>query len=136
MSAPTVYVGADFLDRNFFVGIVYLEKRKDFDMENSANVPITPEERLHLEQVVEMFAVIVESIPNDFQSLEILLNAYEKLELKEKELALRKKFIKAYSLMGQLNTALTECEFAIGKFPDDTELREIEKKISGFLGGK
>jgi len=81
-----------------------------------------------------MFEVIVQSQPNDCQSLEILKEAYSKLGREPDVIKTSKRIAQAYMQTGQLSSAILEFETVLQRRPDDVEvqtaLREIESKAS------
>ena len=88
-----------------------------------------------------MFEVIVQSQPNDCQSLEILKEAYSKLGREPDVINTSKRIANAYMQTGQLSSAILEFETILQRRPEDAEvqaaLREIESKASnaGGMGG-
>jgi tetratricopeptide (TPR) repeat protein len=99
-----------------------------------ASVALNPGEEAQLQQTIEMFEVIVQSQPNDCQSLEILKEAYSKLGREADVINTSKRIAKAYMQTGQLSSAILEFETVLQRRPDDVEvqaaLREIESKAS------
>jgi tetratricopeptide (TPR) repeat protein len=98
---------------------------------------LTPEEEAQLKTTIEMFEVIVQAQPDDFQSWEILKEAYSKLGREDDALNASKKIAEAYLKSGQLSSAILEYETILQKYPDDPDvkkaLEEIESKASaGF----
>ena len=93
---------------------------------------LTPGEEAQLSQTVEMFEVIVQSQPQDYQSLEILREAYVKLSRESDVIHTTKRIAQAYVLMGQLSSAILEYESILQKYPGDPEataaLRDIEAR--------
>jgi tetratricopeptide (TPR) repeat protein len=81
-----------------------------------------------------MFEVIVQSQPNDCQSLEILKEAYTKLGREQDVIRTSKRIAEAYTQMGQLSSAILEYETVLQRRPNDmdvqTALRQIEDKAS------
>src|SRR5438105_2843779 len=73
-----------------------------------AAADLTPAEEAQLNQTIEMFEVIVQSQPNDCQSLEILKEAYTKLEREQDVVRISKRIAEAYTEMGQLSSAILE----------------------------
>ena len=57
---------------------------------------LTPSEEAQLAQTVEMFEVITQSQPQDYQSLEILKEAYSKLGRQKDVIATSKRIAEAY----------------------------------------
>jgi len=81
-----------------------------------------------------MFEVIVQSQPNDCQSLEILKEAYSKLGREPDVIKTSKRIAQAYVQTGQLSSAILEYETVLQRRPDDAEVQaallEIESKAS------
>lgn len=86
-----------------------------------------------------MFEVITQSQPQDYQSLEILKEAYSKLGRDTDVMGTSKRIAQAYVQMGQLSSAILEYETILQRFPDDPDvqnaLKEIESKANSFPGG-
>src|SRR5437867_5453545 len=97
---------------------------------------LSPSEDAQLGQTIEMFEVITQSQPQDYQSLEILKEAYAKLGRDSDAVATSKKIAQAYVQMGQLSSAILEYETILQRFPDDPDvkaaLQQIESKASNF----
>ena len=95
---------------------------------------LNPGEEAQLQQTIEMFEVIVQSQPNDCQSLEILKEAYSKLGREPDVVNTSKRIAQAYMQTGQLSSAILEFETVLQRRPDDVEvqaaLKEIESKAS------
>ena len=91
-------------------------------------------EDAQLQQTIEMFEVIVQSQPNDCQSLEILKEAYTKLGREQDVINTSKRIAQAYMQTGQLSSAILEFETVLQRRPDDAEvqaaLKQIEEKAS------
>jgi len=91
-------------------------------------------EEAQLLQTIEMFEIILQSDPNDCQSLEILKEAYSKLGRSEDVVTASKRLGKAYEATGQLSSAILEYENVLELRPDDPDvqaaLREITKITS------
>jgi len=97
---------------------------------------LTNNEEAQLIQTVEMFEVITQSQPQDYQSLEILKEAYVKLGRDKDAVSTSKRIAQAYVLMGQLSSAILEYEGILQRFPDDADvlaaLGEIESKANSL----
>jgi tetratricopeptide (TPR) repeat protein len=95
-----------------------------------------PGEEAQLAQTIEMFEVIAQSQPHDYQSLEILKEAYAKLGREKEVLGTSKRIAEAYVQMGQLSSAILEYETILQRYPDDAEvqraLQQIESKANNF----
>src|SRR6266478_9494260 len=93
-------------------------------------------EEAQLAQTVEMFEVITQSQPHDYQSLEILKEAYSKLGREPEAVSTSKRIAEAYVQMGQLSSAILEYETILQRYPDDpdvqTALKQIESKANNF----
>ena len=91
---------------------------------------LTNSEEAQLAQTVEMFEVITQSQPQDYQSLEILKEAYVKLGRENDAVNTSKRIANAYVLMGQLSSAILEYESILQRAPEDPDvlkaLGEIE----------
>ena len=83
-------------------------------------------------QTIEMFEVITQSQPNDYQSLEILKEAYSKLGRENDVIGTSKRIAQAYVQMGQFSSAILEYETILQRHPNDpdvqTALKQIESK--------
>ena len=83
-----------------------------------------------------MFEVITQSQPNDYQSLEILKEAYSKLNRESDVIGTSKRIAQAYVQMGQLSSAILEYETILQRHPNDPDvqaaLQQIETKANNF----
>src|SRR3954467_7277176 len=97
---------------------------------------LTANEEAQLNQTIEMFEVITQSQPMDYQSLEILKEAYSKLNRNDAVVQTSKRIAEAYVQLGQLSSAILEYESILQRFPDDPDvqkaLAEIESKANSF----
>ncbi len=97
---------------------------------------LTANEEAQLLQTIEMFEVITQSQPFDYQSLEILKEAYSKLGRQKEVISTSKRIAEAYVQLGQLSSAILEYESILQQFPDDPDvqkaLAEIESKANSF----
>ena len=97
---------------------------------------LTPSEEAQLAQTIEMFEVITQSQPQDYQSLEILKEAYSKLGREKDVIGTAKRIAQAYVQMGQLSSAILEYETILQRCPNDPDvqaaLQEIESKANNF----
>jgi len=76
-----------------------------------------------------MFEVIVQSQPNDCQSLEILKEAYTKLGREQEVINTSKRIAQAYLQMGQLSSAILEYETVLQRRPNDADVQAALKQI-------
>ena len=97
---------------------------------------LSSSEEAQLTQTIEMFEVITQSQPQDYQSLEILREAYVKLGREKDVINTSKRIADAYVLMGQFSSAILEYESILQKYPADPDalaaLAEIESKAGGL----
>lgn len=97
---------------------------------------LSPSEEAQLAQTIEMFEVITQSQPQDYQSLEILKEAYSKLNREKEVVSTSKRIAQAYVQMGQLSSAILEYETILQRYPDDPDvqaaLQQIESKANNF----
>jgi Type II secretion system (T2SS), protein E, N-terminal domain len=102
-----------------------------------ATPTLNPGEEAQLLQTIEMFEVIVQSQPQDTQSLEILKEAYSKLGRENEVVGTAKRIAQAYLAQGQLSSAILEYETVLQRRPDDADVRaalqQIEEKASGSV---
>src|SRR5208283_1185040 len=97
---------------------------------------LNPGEEAQLRQTIEMFEVITQSQPQDYQSLEILKEAYLKLGMEKEVIATSKRIGQAYVQLGQLSSAILEFETVLQRHPDDKEavaaMAQIESKANNM----
>ncbi len=97
---------------------------------------MTQGEEAQLAQTIEMFEVITQTQPHDYQSLEILKEAYSKLGRDRDVINTSKRIAEAYVQMGQFSSAILEYETILQKQPDDPEvqaaLKQIESKANNI----
>src|SRR3989440_8715735 len=97
---------------------------------------LTANEEAQLLQTIEMFEVITESQPMDYQSLEILKEAYFKLGREKDVVGTSKRIAQAYVQLGQLSSAILEYESILQRFPDDPDVQKalshIERRANSF----
>jgi tetratricopeptide (TPR) repeat protein len=95
---------------------------------------LNPAEEAQLKQTIEMFEVIVQSQPNDCQSLEILKEAYTKLGREPDVIRISKRIAEAYTQMGQLSSAILEYETVLQRQPNDADVQAALRQIEGKAG--
>jgi tetratricopeptide (TPR) repeat protein len=94
----------------------------------------TAEDESQLQQTIEMFEVIVQSQPNDCQSLEILKEAYKKLGREDDVVNTSKRIAQAYMQSGQLSSAILEFETVLQQRPNDPDVLGALKSIQDTAG--
>src|SRR5580693_4202368 len=90
---------------------------------------LTSSEEAQLSQTIEMFEVITQSQPQDYQSLEILKEAYSKLGREKDVVQTAKRIAQAYVQLGQLSSAILEYETILQRSPDDPDVQKALKEI-------
>ena len=94
---------------------------------------LSEEERSQIVQTIEMFEAITQTQPADYQSLEILKEAYQKIGRHEDSLRTSRKLAEVYFNVGSYSNALQECEAILVKEPNAPEilamLGEIETRL-------
>lgn len=99
-------------------------------------INLSAEEEAQLTQTIEMFEVITQGQPQDYQSLEVLKEAYVKLGKEQGLIDTSKRLAEAYSMNGQISSAIMEYESLLQHKPGDKEvqqaLAEIEAKANEF----
>ena len=98
----------------------------------TAQQSVTNEELEQIIQTIEMFEVILQSNPQDCQSMEILKEAYWKLNRQKEALTVTRKLADTYYALGQFSSALLEYEGILQKQPGDAEVLAM----LGRSGGK
>jgi hypothetical protein len=97
---------------------------------------LNPGEEAQLRQTIEMFEVITQSQPQDYQSLEILKEAYLKLGMEKEVVQTSKRIAQAYVQLGQLSSAILEFETILQRHPDDKDamaaMAQIETKANNL----
>lgn len=95
---------------------------------------LNPGEEAQLTQTIEMFETITQSQPHDYQSLEILKEAYLKLGKAGEAVKTSKRIASAYVHLGQLSSAILEYETILQRDSADKDalaaMAEIEDKAN------
>jgi len=87
---------------------------------------LTPEERDQILQTIEMFESIAQTNPEDYQSLEILKEAYWKIGRQADSLIVARRLADIYMRLGQYSSALLEYEGILQQNVDPSEAQAIE----------
>jgi tetratricopeptide (TPR) repeat protein len=90
---------------------------------------LNPSEEAQLRQTIEMFEVITQSQPQDYQSLEILKEAYLKLGMESDVIQTSKRIAQAYVQLGQLSSAILEYETILQRHPQDRDAMQAMSQI-------
>ena len=94
---------------------------------------LTEEEHSQIVQTIEMFEVIIQTQPDDYQSLEILKDAYQKVGQPEESLRISRKLAEAYFNVGSYTLAMQECEVILLKEPNAPEILAMLGDIEARL---
>jgi tetratricopeptide (TPR) repeat protein len=94
---------------------------------------LSEEEHSQIVQTIEMFEVIIQTQPDDYQSLEILKEAYQKVGRTADSLKTSRRLAEAYFNVGSFTLAMQECEVILLKEPNAPEilamLGDIETRL-------
>ena len=94
---------------------------------------LSEEEHSQIVQTIEMFEVITQTQPDDYQSLEILKEAYQKVGRSEDSFKTSRRLAEAYFAAGSYALAMQECEVILLKEPNAPEilamLGDIETRL-------
>jgi tetratricopeptide (TPR) repeat protein len=94
---------------------------------------LSAEEHSQILQTIEMFEAITQTQPEDYQSLEILREAYTKIGRHDDALRTSRKLAEAYFTAGAYTPALQQCEMILTREPNAPEilamLGEIEQRL-------
>ncbi len=94
---------------------------------------LSAEEHNQILQTIEMFEAITQTQPEDYQSLEILKEAYTKIGRHDDALKTSRKLAESYFNSGSYTPALHECEMILTRQPNSPEilamLGEIEQRL-------
>jgi tetratricopeptide (TPR) repeat protein len=94
---------------------------------------LSAEEHSQILQTIEMFEAITQTQPEDYQSLEILKEAYTKIGRHDDALRTSRKLAEAYFNAGSYTPALQQCEMILTREPSAPEilamLGEIESRL-------
>jgi hypothetical protein len=94
---------------------------------------LSAEEHNQILQTIEMFEAITQTQPEDYQSLEILKEAYTKIGRHDDALKASRKLAESYFSSGSYTPALHECEMILTRQPNSPEivamLGEIEQRL-------
>ena len=103
------------------------------DQPMSTAQSVTNEELDQILQTIEMFEVILQSNGEDCQSMEILKEAYWKLNRHQDALGITRKLADTYFSLGQYSSALLEYEGILQKDPGNEEVKAALAEVEGKL---
>jgi len=94
---------------------------------------LSDEEHNQILQTIEMFETITQTQPDDYQSLEILKEAYQKVGRQEDFVRVSRRLAECYFNAGSHSNAMRECEAILLKEPNAPDilamLGEIETRL-------
>ena len=94
---------------------------------------LSAEEHNQILQTIEMFEAITQTQPEDYQSFEILKEAYTKIGRHDEALKVSRTLAESYFNSGSYTPALHECEVILTRQPNSPEilsmLGEIEQRL-------
>jgi tetratricopeptide (TPR) repeat protein len=100
---------------------------------SGAAMQISAEEREQIQQTIEMFEVITQANPNDVQSLEVLKDAYWKLDRHSDAIDVTRRLADTHVALGQYSSAVLEYEGILQKDPDNPEIVAILGEVEARL---
>src|SRR5947209_10328132 len=94
---------------------------------------LSADEHSQIVQTIEMFEAITQTQPDDYQSLEILKEAYSKVHKHTEALKVSRRLAEAYFNVGSYTLAMQECEAILVKESNAPDilamLGEIESRL-------
>jgi tetratricopeptide (TPR) repeat protein len=94
---------------------------------------LSEEERNQIGQTIEMFEAITQTQPDDYQSLRILKEAYEKLNQAENTLRVSRRLAEAYFNVGAYALAIQEGEAVLREDPNAPEILALMGEIESRM---
>ena len=94
---------------------------------------LSEEERSQILQTIEMFEVITQTQQDDYQSLEILKVAYQKLGKAAEATRVSRRLAEAYHNVGSFSLAMQECEAVLAAEPNAPEMLAMPGDIEAKL---
>ena len=95
--------------------------------------PLSEQEHNQIVQTIEMFEAITQTQPNDYQSLEILKEAYQKVGRHDDSLRVSRRLAESYFNAGSYTLAMQECEVILLREPSAPDilamLGDIETRL-------
>jgi Type II secretion system (T2SS), protein E, N-terminal domain len=83
---------------------------------------LSQDEHNQIVQTIEMFEAITQTQPDDYQSLDILKEAYQKIGKSDDAMRVSRKLAEAYFAAGSYTLAMQECEAILMKEPNTPDL--------------
>jgi hypothetical protein len=94
---------------------------------------LSEEEHSQIVQTIEMFEAITKREPEDYQSLEILKEAYQKIGKHDDCLRISRRLAEAYFNVGSFTLSMQECEVILVKEPNAPDILAMLGDIEARL---
>ena len=94
---------------------------------------LSEDEHNQIVQTIEMFEAITQTQPDDYQSLEILKEAYHKIGKNEDCLRISRRLAESYFAVGSFTNAMQECEVILVKEPNAPDILAMLGDIEARL---
>ena len=94
---------------------------------------LSEDEHNQIVQTIEMFEAITQTQPDDYQSLEILKEAYHKIGKNEDCQRISRRLAEAYFAVGSYTNAMQECEVILVKEPNAPDILAMLGDIEARL---
>jgi len=95
--------------------------------------PLSDQDHKQIVQTIEMFEVITQAQPDDYQSLEILKEAYRKVGRDADSLRTSRRLAEAYFNAGSYTLAMQECETITTEEPNAPDITAMLGEIEARL---
>lgn len=95
---------------------------------------ITANEQEQILQTIEMFEVISEMNPDDYQSLALLREAYTKLNRSTEATNVACRMVEAYMRLDQLHNAQEEMDRLLDSAPDNPRVQNLHDALRDLIG--
>ncbi len=96
-------------------------------------VELNGNEREQILQTVEMFEVITQANPDDYQSLDLLREAYVKLSKTGDVVRVSRMLADAYTHSGQISEAVRTLDFILKEDPEQPEVFRLRKELGARM---
>jgi tetratricopeptide (TPR) repeat protein len=95
--------------------------------------PLSDQDHKQIVQTIEMFEVITQTQPDDYQSLEILKEAYRKVGRNADSLRTSRRLAEAYFNAGSYTLAMQECDAIVSEEPNAPDILSMLGEIEARL---
>ena len=126
------FVGEAFINRN------HRQRHEKRYINKLMEVHLSEQEREQILQTIQMFELITQAQPDDYQSYDVLKEAYLKLGREADALDAARKLADSYLKLGQYSSALLECEGILQRNPSDAQalalMGDLESRMQEASG--